>query len=146
MFQSDHVDPGGVLPVAALQDDVGMETRKKIFVQLVERQVAAPVGTKDVAFQVAADTPIFIVGRLAAAHSHHAAELLVVAPEEIEQTPRTLCNAEIGLLDHRRRDERTVEKEFAVARFETIADVVHVPVEFPGSATPAGGLTARCVP
>ena len=92
-----------------------------------------------------ADTPIFIIGSRTAADTHHAAELLVVATEKFEQAI-AVRNAQIGFLDHRRSDRRTVQKQGPVALFDPETDVGKLAVDFVGAPPAARHLPRRGAP
>ena len=110
VFECDHVNLRRVLFVPALLSDVLVETRQEFPVEVPERQVPALVFTADVIFEVVVNTPVFVIGRLAAAGADHPAKLLVVLPEKGQQHLAAAVVAEIHLLDHLRRDLRMFVK------------------------------------
>ena len=95
-----------------------VEPRQELFVKLFEQQILAIEFVVDVVFEMLVNTPIFIIGRFAAADAHHPAELLVVMPEEGQQRFIALVVAEIHLLDHFRSDQRMFVKQCVVTSFD----------------------------
>ena len=98
--------------------DIGVEAREEFPVELLEHQVFAVEFVVDVVFEMLVNTPIFIVGRFAAADAHHPAELLVVMPEEGQQRFVALVVAEIHLLDHFRSDQGMLVKQRVITSFD----------------------------
>lgn len=122
MLEGDHVDPRRIFLERALVRDVGVEAREELGVELLEEQVAAVVLVVDEIFEVDADAPIFIVSGHAAVEPHHAAELGVVAPEEVEQPLVAVVEPQIDLLDPLRRDVELLARQRVVAALDAVAD------------------------
>jgi hypothetical protein len=118
VLERDHVDPRRVFLVSALLCDVVVKPRQELFVEFFEQQILAVEFVVDVVFEMLVNTPIFIVGRFAAADAHHPAELLVVMPEEGQQRFVALVVAEIHLLDHFRSDQGMLVKQRVVTSFD----------------------------
>lgn len=146
VFQRDHVDPRRILLAAAPLDDVGMEAGEEFVVEFVECDIGSPVGRFDVALQMPADAPIFIISSPAPADADHAAEFVVVPAEKLQKPAATLRGSEISLLDHDRSDERPGQKERAVTLLNAVTDVQKLAVDFAGGSSASRHLPGRRAP
>ena len=106
VLECDHVNPSRVFLVSALLCNVLVKPRQELLVKLFEQQILAVEPVVDIAFEMVVNTPIFIIGRFAAANSDHPAEFFVVMLEKSKQRFIALVVTEIHLLDHSRGDQR----------------------------------------